>query len=332
MKTIALSIDSGERDITKYPYPNDYTIRLNTSLYEVTNIVLKSTHIFNCQPLVNFGNKQFQVDDTTIVLNEGTYTNGADLASNLQTALVGTNVTSVQYNTFTKKLLFSNVGTSNSFSFKFFSGSNGLANTTTTVGTPASVLGFNGSDISSTNGTLSSQSAIDLSGPTSLFLRMTCDGDDLMMPVYTDSGTFSFNRGKYKDSDLQNIPPVYLGRLDLGNIDALISYQSPSTTALIEYPVQKLNIRTIRIRFYWNNGTKLIPYDFGTRNHMLQFNITCETDRLVKTYPDSPAVVGELPPPVAQAPEAISERFNIMYVVLFAILFLGLVVLMYPNA
>ena len=97
MKVVVLDVDSGERDPTIYPSPNDYTIKLNQTLYGVTNLKIVGARIPNCQNLINVGNKQFQLDNKTYILDEATYTNGLDLASNIQTTLLGSNVTQVSY-------------------------------------------------------------------------------------------------------------------------------------------------------------------------------------------------------------------------------------------
>ena len=79
-----VDIDSGERDPTEYPNPNDYTVHLNNRIYDITSIKIVAARIPNCQPLLNSGNKQFEINGATVVFDEGTYTNGTDLASNLQ--------------------------------------------------------------------------------------------------------------------------------------------------------------------------------------------------------------------------------------------------------
>ena len=90
MGVTIVDVDSGERDITQYPLPNDYTVKMNLPLYRVSKIRLLTARLVNCQQLINYGNKQFQVDGTTIVLPEGTFSNGTTLASGLQTALATT--------------------------------------------------------------------------------------------------------------------------------------------------------------------------------------------------------------------------------------------------
>lgn len=324
MKVVSLDIDSGERDPTLYPSPNDYTIRLNKTLYGVTNINLVSARLPNCQNLINFGNKQFQLDNKTYVLPEATYTNGTDLASNLQIALTGSNITQVTFNTASSKLTFSNIsGPANIFTFKFFTGSNGYANNITTLGPPATVLGFNGSDIKSSSNILISN-IIDLKGPRSLFVRITCKADDFDKDIIVNGGSFSFdNKTGGSISNMLPIPPNYIGRILLTDIGTTTIYSFNNDK--IEYDVPNVNVDELRIRFYWNNGTKLIPYDFGTTNHIIKFNITCENDRFSKIYDEK--TIDELPPPVDLPPEPFRTD-TIFYVILGLILFIGLFLLL----
>jgi len=100
-----VDIDSSERDPIEYPNPNDYTIRLNDRIYDITSIKLVSARIPNCQPLINSGNRQFEVNGVSVVLDEGTYTDGADLASNLQIQMAPPNtaVDTVSFDPFTSK-------------------------------------------------------------------------------------------------------------------------------------------------------------------------------------------------------------------------------------
>ncbi len=322
MKVLTLDVDSGERDPSLYPDPNDYTIKLNRTLYDVTKLTIVGARIPNCQNLINVGNKQFQLDNKTYVLQEATYTNGTDLASNIQLTLAGSNVSQVTFNAATNKLLFSNCGIGNNvFTFKFSSGSNGYA-TNSLVGPPAAVLGFNGADVGVSAGSnVLVSNVIDLDGPTSLFVRITCKGDEFDKDIYVNGGSFSFGNGG-SGSAFSSIPPNYVGRI-IQKSGVVTQYNK--TDAAIEYDVPNLNIDELRIRFYWNNGNKLIPYDFGKRNHILKFEITCETDRLSKVYDESP--VDELPPPIDPPPEPF-RKDTILLIVLGFVLFLGLFILL----
>jgi hypothetical protein len=315
---LTLDVDSGERDPSLYPNPNDYTIKLNRTLYDVTKLTIVGARIPNCQNLINTGNKQFELNNASYVLQEATYTNGTDLASNLQTSLAGSNVTQVTFNSNNNTLLFSGY---HPFAFKFSTGSNGYA-TNSLVGPPCAVLGFNGTDVSSASGSnVIVSDVIDLDGPTSLFVRITCKGDEFDKDIYVNGGTFSFgNSGAM--STFASISPNYIGRI-IQKSGVVTQYNK--TDATIEYDVPNLNIDELRIRFYWNNGNKLIPYDFGKRNHIIKFEIQCETDRLSKVYEEGP--VDELPPPVDAPPEPF-RRDTLFIIALGFILFLGMFILL----
>jgi hypothetical protein len=202
------------------------------------------------------------------------------------------------------------------------SGSNGYA-TNSLVGPPATVLGFNGLDVGiSTGSNVLISNVIDLDGPTSLFVRITCKGDEFDKDIYVNGGTFSFGDSGQTTS-FESIPPNYIGRIILQNLGTITQYNTTDT--LIDYDVPNLNIEELRIRFYWNNGNKLIPYDFGKRNHMLKFTIECETDRLSKVYKEEPVDV--LPPPVEDPPEPF-RKDTIFIIALGLILMIGLFILL----
>jgi hypothetical protein len=218
--------------------------------------------------------------------------------------------------------LFSNCGTGNVFSFKFLTGSNGYA-TNSLIGPPATILGFNGTDIRTPAGSnVITSNVVDLDGPTSLFVRITCKGDEFDKDIFINGGTFSFGNST-QTSTFSSIPPNYVGRIILQNLGAVTQYNQTDT--LITYDVPNLNIEELRLRFYWNNGNKLIPYDFGKRNHILKFEITCETDRLSKVYEEGP--VDELPPPIDPPPEPF-RKDTILLIILGFILFVGMFILL----
>ena len=323
MKIIELDVDSGERDPTIYPLPNDYTVKLNKTLYGTTKIKVLAARLPNCQNLINVGNKQFQVDGKTYVLSEATYLNGNDLASNVQIGLAGSNVSSVIFDSTNNKLTFSNIGTTNTFSFKFFSGSNGYS-TVSTIGPPAAVLGFNGSDISSTASSVLVSNVIDLSVPTTLFLRVSYKADEFEKDIVVNGGTFTYGNSGSTSVTLSQIPQTYMGRFIVGS--GPITFYNTSTDEPIELDIPSVNIDELRVRFYWNNGTKFIPYDFGCRNHIVKFEITCENDRFSKIYEEKP--VDELPPPVDEIPEPFRIDNKLIYYVIGLILFLGLFILL----
>jgi len=269
---------------------------------------------------VNDNNNVIKVDNVSYKIPNGTFTNGYDLASNVQIALESSNVKSVVYSNLTSNLVFSSLDVAKPFTLQFFNGG--------TVGTMASILGFNGSNVS---GTTVSSGPIDLTGPSSIFLRLTVGADDLDKDVFVNGGTFTFGASGGLSQKLMQIPPHYIGRIILGTIGETHIYNV--VDAPITYTVPSLNMTDIRIRMYWNNGTILVPYDFGNRNHILKFDITCETDRFMKVY-DVPSAI-ELPPPISDEssipePARLSNNSTI-FIGIAVILILGLLFLIFNG-
>ena len=316
MKVLSVDIDSSERDPNVYPNPDDYTVRLNKRLYGVTKLTLTEARIPNCVTLIGPYNSNIIVDDVTYTVPHGTYTNGADLASNLQSALVGSSISSVTFGgTATSNLVFSNAG-STVFKMQFPWGDS-----------PASVLGLNGSNVTGSTVTTGS---IDLTGPGSIFLRLTVGADDLDKELFVNGGTFTFGDSGGLVQRFAQVPPHYIGRIILGTLGEI--HILNVVDAPITYQVPNLNIDDIRVRMYWNNGTKLVPYDFGSRNHILKFDVTCETDRFNKVY--DTVEVDELPPPVESGDPFLEPRRlsnNYIFIGIAIILIFGLWVLLFNE-
>lgn len=260
-----LDIDSDERDYTKYPNSNDFTINLNRPLYDVSDFRLISANLPITQLTINEGNRNFEVDGTLITLPIGNYTDPSVLATDIQTALAppNTNVNSVVYNSNTLSFTFSNtLGPSNTFSFQFETGQYG-SNTNTETGTPATLFGFGDLDVASTANTLTG-GVVDLHGPTSLLLRITSGLDDMKKKIYSEDGQF-----------------LYTARIMTSVPSGMMFYKGPDDP--VDYYFQEgkfKSIEQLRFRFYYINGSKLIPYNFGNRNYSLKFKINCSLDKL----------------------------------------------------
>ena len=245
-----LDVDSSERDSNLYPNPNDYVVTLNTPLYNVTNISLISARIPTSQLLVNSGNKVITLDGVDYTLDEKNYSNAAVLASDLEQKFAGSNVTSVTYSSNTNTLTFSNVGTSNNFSFDFGENS------------PSGILGFNGNTVSSTSGTLSA-GFTDLAGPSNLIMKLSCNGNDLDKDVFWND-------------------VIYTGRILTSNVlGDYIDYNGHDDPVVHYFHKgPEKSVTRMRVRFYYNNKTTLIPYDFRMADHVLKFKIKCSLDKL----------------------------------------------------
>lgn len=279
MEEHILDVDSSQRDPTVYPNPNDYVVYLNKRLYNVESIRIVSGKIPTTQYLINNGNRNLQVDDTELQLPVGNYSNGHILASNLQTALVdaGTNVTGVSFRSNTNTLVFTG---SDDFTFKFYSGSNGFS-TNTEYGSPASVLGFTGEDVTSTGQVLES-GYVDLLGPTNLIVLISTDDEDCRTKLFTTNNDLNFDNNTWGYTNVHSMTNLYTGRMNIfrDNNYNTIDFKHGDP---IEYKFNKCSdkiINRLRIRWFYNVGNKLIPYEFNNRNHYIKIGIKASDDKL----------------------------------------------------
>ena len=204
----------------------------------------------------------------------------------------------------------SNLEFTNNFTFNFYGGSNGYA-TASNVGPPAHLLGFSGANTESSNSITSSY--IDIDGPGSIFVRISSGPEDLDRPLFIDGGVFSTNDGTVGSQSMTRIAPHYIGRITTSSIsDKIINYNgldNPIVHTFIKGTGQFID--DIRIRFYYNNGTKLIPYDFGKRNHTLKIEFDCALDKgLGQSAFQLPVDQLELPPPVEIPNLMLKNRFD----------------------
>ena len=306
-----LDIDSSERNVLSYPDSNNYVINLNRTLYNVTDFKLISAIVPVVQSTINEGNRRLEVDGVQVQLNVKNYTNGVDLASNLLAEFTTqgvSNVTSVIFDTSRDTLTFSNVGTGNNFTMSFYDGWYGANVSPSDSGTPASVMGFNGTNVTSTGGVLFSE-VIDLHGPTSLILKVSAGSRDMKKYVYNEDGQ-----------------SVYTGRLlTTTNGDEMLDFNGPDDPVdhhFHEGPMETID--QLQIEFFYNNGKKLVPYNFGKRNHVLKFQVKCNLDKLI-ALKDQVETVTELPPPV-DIPMLRDESRDdkCIYLLLGSVLILGL--------
>jgi hypothetical protein len=234
--------------------------------------------------LLSFSN----TSSTTLAFNDGT-----TLARSIETS-------SLTQKRVTFDPIGSNLTFTNNFTFNFYGGSNGYA-TTSSVGPPAHVLGFSGSNTEVANSITSSY--IDIGGPGSIFVRITSGPEDLDKRLFVDGGTFTTNEGTFEQQNMAQISPHYIGRILSSTINEIIDFNG------VDDPIQHNFIKgtgkfidDLRIRFYYNNGTKLIPYDFGKRNHILKVDIECSLDKGLGQVPTESVVSqvepSDLPPPV----------------------------------
>lgn len=318
MKVHTLDIDSSERDTNVYTYANSYTMTLKEPIYDVTQIKLISARVPTPQLITCATNKTFSIHDSgapndliEVTLNETNYTNGAALASDLDTLMQppATCIDQVVFDTDTQALTFSNTnaGSSNTFTFKFFDGTNGyLSNVALT--TPHQVIGFSSENPVESDSIVSG--AINLEGPNSLVLRMTSGSDEFTKTVYSTT-------------------PFYTGHILLNGTDVMNFHGADDPFTHEFYKGPQKYVKDIKIEFFYMSHGKLIPYDFRNQDHILKFEIVCSTDKL-EGLPKVPleVVEKELPPPIS-IPETVEDvyKWKIEYISIGIIVFVGLVLL-----
>jgi len=315
-----VDFDSSERNPELYPNTNDFVVNLNTPLYNVTNMDLVSARFPLSQLLINDGNKYIDIDDTKYDLLNGSFSNGTDLASNLQARLSTTNFTvdSVVFHSNTNSMTYSNTAGTDNFTFNFFGGEDGFA-TTSNIGTPANILGFNNSNISSSGFSLTSN-VVDIGGPSNIIIRLTNGSEDLQKTLYVDN------------SNLTPLTTHFMGRIStsdvpLNGILDYNGYDDPVTHYFHRGP--ETSIDQLRIRIYWNNGNKLIPYDFGASNIFLKFKVKCSLDKIYNIKDDKPPP--DDPPPVKiqslNPIDRLDHKKKLMFIAAIVLLVLGLILI-----
>jgi hypothetical protein len=304
MKVYNLSIDSSERQTNLYAYANSYVVTLENPIYDVSEIKLISARIPTPQLTTCGTNNSFSVDGNVFVLNETNYANGYILAEDLETLLAppDSNVSLVVYDEETNSINFSNVGSSNAFTFEFHTGTNGYQSKTSSVTTPHQVLGFSSEDFTSNaNGEITS-GAVNLNGPNSLILKLTAGSDEFNQDIYSST-------------------PFYTGHILLDGSD-FINFNGADDHLIHHFHSgpQKF-IRDIRIEFFYMSHGRLIPYDFRNQDHILKFELTGSMDKL-EGLPKVPIeeVTEEKKEESISIPEVKDDYRWIIYVVLVVVI------------
>jgi hypothetical protein len=258
MKVHNLTIDSSQHTLETLAM--DYVVELENPIYDCSSIKLISARIPTPQLTICETNKTFSVDGKDFTLLETNYTNGSDLAQDLNTLLTPTsNITGVVYDSDTDTLKFS--GTPGGFTFEFLSGTNGRNSTDSSNTTPHQVMGFGSRDYTSNVSNQIESGAINLKGPNALVLRLTVGRDECNQSVY--SGT-----------------PFYTGHILLDGSD-FINFNGADDPVQHYFHTGSIkSIRSIRIQFFYMSHGRLIPYDFRNQEHVLKFELVCSTDKL----------------------------------------------------
>lgn len=310
MKVHNLSIDSSQRDANVYLHANAYVITLENPVYDVSEIKLVSARIPTPQLTLCPSNDTFSVDGQSITLTNSDYPTGDDLATHLENVLAPpvSNVSEVSFDTDTKRFTFSNVGTSNTFTFEFYSGTNGYIEDSSLVTTPHQVLGFGSADYASTSNVLVS-GAINLVGPNSLMLRLSSGSDEFTQSVYTTT-------------------PFYTGHILLDGSDFINFHGADDLITHHFHSGPQKFIKDIKVEFFYMSHGRLIPYDFMNQEHILKFEMTCSTDKLTN-LPKIP-IEEEKEEPLVSIPDVVGNLYEWKkeHLYIGAIVFIGLILML----
>jgi hypothetical protein len=315
MKVHSLSIDSSEHAVIIDEYsntfqsPHDYIVTLENPIYDVSSIKLVSARIPTPQLTTCSTNKSFSIDGNVFTLEETNYANGYVLAEDVETLVAppDSNVSLVVYDEETNTLNFSNVGTSNTFTLEFFSGTNGHQSDASTETTPHQILGFGSRDYT---GSSIKSGSINLEGPNSLILKLTAGSDELNQDVYSST-------------------PFYTGHLLLDG-SAYINFNGADDHLEHRFHSgpQKY-IRDIRVEFFYMSHGRLIPYDFRNQDHILKFEITCSTDKLAN-LPKVP-IDEEKAPISISVPKEEEKKDVYVWIYIAAIILIGLLMMLFTK-
>ena len=312
MEVHTLEIDSSERDYAVYPDPSDYVIDLKNRIYDIRKITLVSARIPNSQPVIHDHNNTFSIDGTDIVVPNGTYTSGDDLAIVVRDAInsIGNFSFTVDYNSNLNAIEFTNDAGPDSNVFEFGNGTNARikngALSTSDYTTPHQVLGFPASNVTIASSETYTTGSINLEGPNSLVLRLSSGSDNFNKDIY-------IREPFYTSHILLNGPFLNFSAAD-----------DPVNHNFFSGP-QKF-IESLRIQFFYMSNGRLIPYDFRNQDHILKFEIQCNTGKFKSIINDTAPNVGVLPPPISIPDLEDPYRWK-QYVLISVIVFIGIFVL-----
>jgi hypothetical protein len=312
MEVHTLEIDSSERDYASYPDPSDYVIDLKNRIYDIRKITLVSARIPNSQTLIHARNNTFSIDGTDIVVPNGLYTTGDVLAVAVRDAINEHFSYTVEYNSNLNSLEFTNDSVSGSDTFEFGDGTyariktgtdDTLSNLTTIeYTTPHQVFGFLPQNITVNAGETVTSGSINLEGPNSLVLRLS-------------SGSDNFNK------DIYIREPFYTSHILLNGPFMNFSVADDPVKHDFFSGPQKF-IESLRLQFFYMSNGRLIPYDFRNQDHILKFEIQCNTGKFKSSTGDTVPDVGVLPPPISIPDFEDPYRWK-QYVLISIIIFIG---------
>jgi len=202
------------------------------------------------------------------------------------------------------------VGSSNAFTFEFFSGTNGYQSPLSLT-TPHQVMGFGSKDYTSNASGEIVSGAINLEGPNSLVVRLSGGSDIFTQDVYTST-------------------PFYTGHILLDGSD-FINFNGADDHFVHHFHSgpQKF-IRDIRVEFFYMSHGRLIPYDFRNQEHILKFEITGSTDKLENLTKIPLEEEIETPVSIPEVQKNV-QRWKKEYIYIALIVVIGLMIMFFMN-
>ena len=308
MEVHTLEIDSSERDYSKYPDPHDYVIDLKNEIYDVKKITLLSARIPNSQTLLHPRNNTFSINSSIISLPNRSFKDGFDLAQVITDSV--TNI-SASYNSTTNSITYTNIG-SNEKVIKFGDGVNAryISGTDDTVSnlvssnytTPHQLFGLPPQNITiAANGGTYKGGSVNLEGPNAFLLRI-------------GTGSETFNKDVYLRE------PFYTGQILING--PYVNYISDDPVEHTFFSGSQKGLKSLHVQFFYMSQGRMIPYDFRHQEHVLKFQIECNTGKFKAISKHTAPEVGVLPPPISIPDFEDPYRWR-QYVLISIILFFG---------
>ena len=332
MKVHQLTIDSGQRDPSLYPNPNDYVINLETPIYDVSQIKLVSARIPTPQLPVCATNNNIvfraKHQDGTIFDGSLSLTDSPShpLVTGPQIAGAFSSIGSgydfeFSYDATRNKLIMGQPKDPNGINlqqltFFFKTGQDGYDDSSSEHTTIHQVLGFLPLDVDLIGGAATDFSTMNLNGPNSLVLRIS-SGSEKMSQTIPSSGQ----------------TPYYTGHILLDGTD-FVNVNGKDDKLTHEFHSGSLkSISDLRIEFFYMSHGRLIRYDFRQQDHVLKFEITCSTDKLenltpMKEEPVEEEEEKEKLPDISIPEEKNLYVWKIEYIYITLIIFTGLLLIM----
>lgn len=323
MKVHPLTIESGQRDATVYPNPNDYVVSLEKPIYDVSQIKLVSARIPTPQLLICGTNQAFDFEviysslpaqTFGITYSQGNY-DGASLAAGFTSVgNINFNMTyDASKNRFAMGTPTHNDGHAISqIKFLFKSGPRGFDDTSATQTTMHQILGLPALDVAMPG---SDFGAANFDGPNALVLRLSSGSEQLSQTLPTAGQT-----------------PYYTGHILLPGGSDFVNVNGADDTLTHDFHSGPLKtIRDLRVEFFYMSHGRLIPYDFRNQDHVLKFEVSCSTDKLENLTPLPPpstTPLNEEKEETVNIPEQNENLYKVEYIYIGLIIFTGILLIL----